>query len=213
MRTGSHMTGQSSSRIGISIGLGLLFIIVLAMVIVPEDVDAQTNPPTGPGDWNIYDVTTISNKRITLQGNLNVYSGGKLTFTNVDLFMAHASLGGKVVRVRNNAQLIYDGGSISHSGATGTYKFIIDSGATVTMDGVDVCMLADHACGYVPLSCERLEALCRRRRRRAHPHRQNLALPGEFPTVVETPDVERLKSTLQAPSAGLQQAVDHGVPA
>ncbi|NOQ53049.1 MAG: hypothetical protein GQ558_00430 [Thermoplasmata archaeon] len=132
------MTGQSSSRIGISIGLGLLFVIVLAMVIAPGDVDAQTNPPTGAGDWNIYDVTTISNQRITLQGNLNVYSGGKLTLTNVDLIMAHASLGGKVFRVRNNAQLVYNGGSISHSGATSTYKFIVDSGATVTMDGVEV---------------------------------------------------------------------------
>ncbi len=138
MRTGSHMTGQSSSRIGISIGLGLLFIIVLAMVIAPEDVDAQTAPPTGAGDWNIYDVTTISNQRITLQGNLNVYSGGKLTLTNVDLIMAHASFGGKVIRVRNNAQLVFDGGSISHSGATSTYKFIVDGGATVTMDGVEV---------------------------------------------------------------------------
>jgi len=141
MTTGSHMTGQLSSRIGISIGLGLLFIIVLAMVIAPEDVDAQTNPPSGTGDWNIYDVTSMSNQRITLQGNLNVYSGGKLTLTNVDLIMAHASLGGKVFRVRNNAQLVLDGGSISHSVATNSYKFIIDAGATVTMDGVEVSNL------------------------------------------------------------------------
>jgi hypothetical protein len=138
MTPGSHMTGHSISRIGLPIGLGLLFVIVLAMVILPEDVDAQTNPPTGTGDWDIYDVTTVSNQRVTIQGNINVYSGGKLTLTNVDLVMAHASLGGKVFRVRNNAQLIFDGGSISHSGATSTYKFIVDSGATVTMDGVEV---------------------------------------------------------------------------
>ncbi len=131
------MTGQLSCRIGLSIALGLLFVVVLALVIAPEDAEAQTNPPSS-GDWNIYDSTTISDPRVTLRGNLFVYSGGSLTLNDVELVMSHASVGGTSIRIRNNAELTFDGGSITHSSKSYTYRFIIDDGATVDMDGVTV---------------------------------------------------------------------------
>ena len=131
------MTGQLSRKIGLSIALGLLFAIVFALIITPEDAEAQTNPPSS-GDWNIYDSTTISNQRVTLRGNLYVYSGGSLTLNDVDLVMTHASVGGSSIRVRNNAELTFDQGTIVHSTKGYTYRFIVDSGSTVEMDGVTV---------------------------------------------------------------------------
>ena len=131
------MTGQTPRRIGITIFLGLLFAIALALVLTPDGAEAQTDPPS-TGDWDIYDSTTLSNGKITVPGNLNIYSGGSLTLTDVDLMFNDMSWGSKAFRVRNNAQLTMTGGSITHSSIGYSYKFVIENGATVSMDGVTV---------------------------------------------------------------------------
>ena len=38
------------------------------------------------GDWDVYNVTTVSNKIIDLRGNLTIHDGGFLTFKSVILF-------------------------------------------------------------------------------------------------------------------------------
>jgi hypothetical protein len=115
--------------------LVLLASLMLGFVLAPDDSEAQTNPPTS-GDWNIYDTTTISNRRVSLPGSVNVYSNGKLTLNNVDLEFTHASLGGKAFRVRSNAELIMSGGSVTHANSAYTYKFVIESGGDATLDDV-----------------------------------------------------------------------------
>ena len=131
------MTGQTPSRIGIAIFLGLLFAIAFALVISSDGARAQTEPPTS-GDWNIYDTTTLSNTRVNVPGSINIYSGGSLTLDGVDLQFRHVSWGSKVFRVRNNAQLSMTDGSITHTNIAYSYQFIIETGATVTLDGVTV---------------------------------------------------------------------------
>jgi hypothetical protein len=131
------MTGQTRSRIGIAIFLALLFGIALAIILSSDGTQAQTDPPTS-GDWNIYDNTQLSNTRVNVPGSINVFSGGKLTLTDVDLQFQHASLGGKAFRVRGNAELTMTGGSISHTNIGYSYQFIIEASATVDMDGVTV---------------------------------------------------------------------------
>jgi len=131
------MTGQTPRGIGIAIFLGLLFTIALALVLTPDGAEAQTNPPSS-GDWDIYDSTTISNSRVTVPGNLNIFGGGSLTLTDVDLTFNHMSWGVKAFRVRNNARLTMTGGSITHSSIDYSYQFVIENGATVSMDGVTV---------------------------------------------------------------------------
>jgi hypothetical protein len=131
------MTGQTRSRIGIAIFLALLFGIALAIVLASDGTQAQTNPPS-TGDWNIYDNTQLSNTRVDVPGSITVFSGGHLTLTNVDLTFQHSSWGSKAFRVRGNAELTMSGGSISHTNFAYSYQFIIESGATVDMDGVTV---------------------------------------------------------------------------
>jgi hypothetical protein len=131
------MTRLRVGRSGIFVMLFLLFVIALAFVLAPDDAEAQTNPPSS-GDWNIYDNTVISNQRVSLPGGLIVYSGGKLTLNNVDLVFNNAGLGGKALRVRNNGELVMSGGTITHSSATSTYRFVIEVGATASLDGVTV---------------------------------------------------------------------------
>ncbi len=131
------MTGQTPRGIGIAIFLGLLFTIALALVLTPDGAEAQTNPPSS-GDWDIYDSTTISNSRVTVPGNLIIFGGGSLTLTDVDLTFNHMSWGAKAFRVRNNARLTMTGGSITHSSIDYSYQFVIENGATVSMDGVTV---------------------------------------------------------------------------
>jgi len=131
------MTGQNPQRLGIAIFLGLLIAIALAVVMTPDGAEAQTPPPSS-GDWHIYDNTVLSNTRVDVPGSLNIYSGGSLTLSNVDLQFTHLSWGNKILRVRNNADLTMNGGSISHSSSTYSYQFIVEAGATVYMDGVTV---------------------------------------------------------------------------
>jgi hypothetical protein len=131
------MTGQNQSRIGIAIFLALLFGIALAIILSSDGAQAQTNPPTS-GDWQIYDTTVLSNTNVNVPGNLNVFSGGHLTLNNVNLQFTHASWGGKVLRIRGNAEFDMTGGSITHTNIANSYQFIIESGATVDMDGVTV---------------------------------------------------------------------------
>ena len=131
------MTRQTPRRIGITIFLGLLFTIALALVLTPDGAEAQTDPPS-TGDWDIYDSTTLSDSRVTLPGNINIYSGGSLTLTDVDLMFNHMSWGAKAFRVRNNARLTMTGGSITHTSIDYSYQFVIENGATVSMDGVTV---------------------------------------------------------------------------
>ncbi|UCC92933.1 MAG: right-handed parallel beta-helix repeat-containing protein [Thermoplasmata archaeon] len=134
---GSQMTGQTRSRTGLAIFLALLFGIALAMVLTSDGSQAQTNPPTS-GDWNIYDNTVLSNTRVDVPGSIVVYSGGHLTLNNVDLQFQHASFGGKALRVRGNAEFTMTDGSISHTSISYSYQFIVESGATVDLDGVTV---------------------------------------------------------------------------
>ncbi|MCK5414704.1 MAG: hypothetical protein KAJ35_04920, partial [Thermoplasmata archaeon] len=76
------MTCHTPRRIGIAIFLGLLFAITLALVFTPDGAEAQTDPPS-TGNWDIYDSTTLSDSRVTVPGNINIYSGGSLTLTDV----------------------------------------------------------------------------------------------------------------------------------
>ncbi len=131
------MTGQSGSRIGIAIFLALLSAIAVAMVLVSDGVEGQTNPPTS-GDWNIYDSTTLSNTRVNVPGSIIVYSGGSLTLEGVDLVFNHQSWGNKLFHVRGNAQLKMTGGSVSHTSIKYSYQFVIEDNANVDMDGVTV---------------------------------------------------------------------------
>ncbi len=131
------MTGQTRSRIGIAIFLALLSAIALAVVLASDGAEAQTNPPT-TGDWHIYDSTSLSNTRVNVPGSIYVYSGGSLTLSNVDLVFQHQSWGNKVFNVRNNARLTMNGGSIAHTSIKYSYQFTIETGATVSMDGVTV---------------------------------------------------------------------------
>ncbi len=115
----------------------LLLSVMLALVLPSDDAEAQTDPPTS-GDWNIYDTTTIANQRITLTGDLVVWSGGKLTLTDVDLIFTEPGLGAAKLSVRNNGELVFDGGLIAHGVSGNTYRFSIDSGGKASMDGVTV---------------------------------------------------------------------------
>jgi len=131
------MTGQSPRSIGIATLLCLLLALTLVLVLSSDGAEAQTNPPSS-GDWNIYDATTLSNQRVNVPGSLTIYSGGSLSLSNVDLVFNHASWGSKTLRVRNGGQLSMTGGSITHTSPSYSYQFIVESGATVSMDGTTV---------------------------------------------------------------------------
>ena len=115
----------------------LILASILALVAVACLSSAQTDPPS-TGDWNIFDSTTLTNNRVTVPGDINIYSGGSLTLTDVDLTFSHMSWGDKTFRVGDNARLTMTGGSITHSSIDHSYQFVIENGATVSMDGVMV---------------------------------------------------------------------------
>jgi hypothetical protein len=131
------MTGQKNSRIGAAILLALLFAVAFALFLSSDGAEAQTNPPS-TGDWNIYDSTTLSDQQVTVPGALNIYSGGSLTLTNVDLTFNHASWGSKAFRVRSNARLTMTGGSVGHTSTDYSYQFVLESGSIVKLDGVTI---------------------------------------------------------------------------
>jgi len=54
----------------------MLLSLILPLVL------GQTPPPAS-GDWDIFDNTVITDQNITLNGNVNVKSGGVLTLDNV----------------------------------------------------------------------------------------------------------------------------------
>jgi len=114
------------------VAAGVLLLALLATVAT-----AQTNPPAS-GNWDIYDDTTVSSRKVTITGSVLIHgNSGKLTLTNVDLVISTGLDGGAGLSVLSGAKLYMTGGSLSSANAN-HWKFVVASGSTVDMQRVTV---------------------------------------------------------------------------
>jgi hypothetical protein len=112
--------------------LAALFVI---QVLSPIIASAQTNPPTGPGDWTITSTETAyvnTSQQALIQGNINVY--GDLIVDGGSLFIWGSADGQRTVRV-------YSGGSLTliNDGVISSYtsvctNIVAENGASLIID-------------------------------------------------------------------------------
>jgi len=110
--------------------------VLLAVLALAMTASAQTNPPAS-GNWNINDLTTVSNQAVLIRGSVNVNGGGHLTLDNVALTIEPTSDGSYGLLVNSNGHLTMNGGSFGSSNGM-RVKFTVNTGATVAMEGVTV---------------------------------------------------------------------------
>ena len=114
------------------IAAGAVLLALLASIAA-----AQTDPPAS-GNWEIYDDTTVSSRKVTITGSVSIHgNSGKLTLTNVDLVISTGVDGGAGLNVLSGAKLRMTGGSLSSANAN-HWTFIVATGSTVDLQRVTV---------------------------------------------------------------------------
>ncbi|UCG70049.1 MAG: right-handed parallel beta-helix repeat-containing protein [Thermoplasmata archaeon] len=87
-------------------------------------------PPPSNGDWVITVDTTVQNENLTVEGNITIEEGAKLTLDNVILLINASNYGEAKISVKNGGELKIINNSLIMEGTTGVnYDFIFENGS------------------------------------------------------------------------------------
>jgi parallel beta-helix repeat protein len=114
----------------IGVAVGMTFSSTTATIV--------GTPKPASGDWEISDATTLTDETIEFAGNIIVASGGSLTLTGTTLKFNCAKDGDYGITVNSGGALTITGDSHITKCGDGNYLFIVEKGATFSMDGSKV---------------------------------------------------------------------------
>lgn len=110
-----------------------LFISQLIIVVFPLGDTALGEgdyPPPSQGDWIISTDTYVKGETITVERNITVESGGKLTLDNVTLMINTTNYGDARIKVKNGSELNIINNSMIKEGETKVnYDFEFENGS------------------------------------------------------------------------------------
>ena len=104
--------------IAITILLSLIPITNLSILMKSSAEGTGDFPPPTQGDWVVTQDTYVKNENITINGNITVKEGGKLTFDNVTLRINASDYGEAGIDVKNGGELNIINNSLIMQGET-----------------------------------------------------------------------------------------------
>ena len=121
-----------SRRLRAMICLAVMLFAPLAPAIGPAA--AQTNPPSGSGDWTIpaNDVTYFNNSQALIQGDINVY--GTLIIDNSNVYVWGSNNGDRDVIIYSGGRIELRNGSVLSAYSNACFDLLSHGGSSLLVD-------------------------------------------------------------------------------
>ena len=121
---------SSPRRRHLTIVLLPAFLLILAIVLLATSISAQTDPPA-TGDWVISDSTVVTNRDITVSGNVSVTGNGRLEIRDSTLSLSISAPRAYRIEVGSGATLVLDGVTIDSTDGASLYNMTISGSSTI----------------------------------------------------------------------------------